>query len=90
MARTRIQTEEQAQALVAQIAEDNPYAVRKDIDALLEAGEVDMETIFGGYLWEAVEKAVPEMEEDENNLLADTIVEYWCEQMEGMYEEEDE
>ena len=86
----KIGTEAEAMAIISKVAEDNPYAVRKDLDALIEVGEVDDETVFGGYLWEAVEGAVPEMDEGINTLLADAIIDYWCEQLEGCFDEEED
>lgn len=85
-----ISTSTEAMAIISKVAEENPYAVRKDLDALIEVGEVDDEIVFGGYLWEAVEDAVPEMDEETNDLLSDAIIDYWCEQLEGCFDDEEE
>ena len=84
---TKIHADADAMATIVRIAEANPKAVSKDIDALLEVGEVDSETIWNGYLWDAVEDEVLEMDEETQDLLLDAIVDFYCEQMDGMYEE---
>ena len=86
----KIRTSAEAMDIISKVAEENSYAVRKDLDALIEVGEVDNETVFGGYLWEAVEDAVPEMDEETNDLLSDAIIDYWFEQLEGIFDEEED
>lgn len=83
-----IHTEAEAEALVRRVAEANPGAVRRDLDALLEVGEADYETALSGYLWDAVEDEVPEMDEDTLDLLADAVFAYYEEQMDAVDEYE--
>lgn len=47
-------TEMQAMENIRKLADENQLAVRKDIDALLECGEVDSETVWSGYLADLV------------------------------------
>lgn len=76
-----------ADAVVLAVAEANPKAVRKDIDALLEVGEVDMETVLQGYLWDAVVAEVGDMDEDTEDAMVSAIVDYYCDQMADMDED---
>lgn len=76
-----IQTEEEAMKAILRIAETYPKYRDRDLDALWEVGEADMETIFNGYLWHEVEVLFLGMPEDTNTLLADAIVEYFTDQM---------
>ena len=84
----KVSTSTEAMDIVSRVAEENPKYVSKDLDALIEVGEVDMETIFNGYLWEAIEDEVPEMDEDTNTLLADATIDYFAEQLAGCFEED--
>lgn len=77
----KISTSAEAMGIISRVAEENPKYVSKDLDALIEVGEADMETIFGGYLWEVVEDEVPEMDEETNTLLADAIIDFYYEQL---------
>ena len=77
----QIQNEAQARAFVEQMAKIHEGAWSRDMDALWEIGEADCETIWCGYLWTEIESAVPEMDEDTNTLLADAIVDFYCDQM---------
>lgn len=85
---TRICTEAEAEAIIVRIAEANPKAVSKDLDAILELGTVDSETVWGGYLWDAVEDEIQEMDEDTLDLLLGAIVDYYCDQV-ASFDEED-
>ena len=75
-----------AEELVRRCAEESEWAVRKDIDALLECGEVDSETVWNGYLADVVlsHEEVAEIEEE----VYTALVDYYCDQMDGMYEED--
>lgn len=86
MEQTKTKAEQMAEDMVCRCAEENEYAVRKDIDALLECGEVDCEIVWSGYLADAVlsNEEVAEIEEE----VYTALVDYYCDQMEGMYEEE--
>lgn len=77
-----------AEELVRKYAEENEWAVRKDVDALLECGEVDSETVWSGYLADAVlsNEEVAEIEEE----VYTALVDFYCDQMDGLYEEEEE
>lgn len=77
----KVYNEAEAMAIIRHIAEENPKYRDRDLDALWEVGEVDCETVFSGYLWQVVEAEVPEMDEDTNTLLADAIIDYFCDQM---------
>lgn len=79
-------TEMQAMEHISKLADENQWAVRKDIDALLECGEVDSETVLGGYLADLVAELGDTYEENAD-LFDSAIVDFYCEQMEGMYEE---
>lgn len=87
---TKIRTEAEAEATIVRIAEENLYAVGKDIDAILETGEVLTETVLQGYLWDIVEAEVGEMDEETEELLCIAIVDYFCDQAEGLFDEEEE
>ena len=69
-----------AQDMVRKYADENQWAVRKDIDALIECGEVDSETVWSGYLADAVfsNEDVAEIEEE----VCTALVDFYCEQME--------
>ena len=82
-------TEMQAMEHIRKLADENQWAVRKDIDALLECGEVDSETIWNGYLADLV-AGLGDIYEENADLFDSAIVDFYCEQMEGMYEEEDD
>ena len=71
---------EMAQDMVRKYADENQWAVRKDIDALMECGEVDSETVWSGYLADAVfsNEDVAEIEEE----VYTALVDFYCEQME--------
>ena len=71
---------EMAQDMVRKYADENQWAVRKDIDALIECGEVDSETVWSGYLADAVlaNEDVAEIEEE----VYTALVDFYCEQME--------
>ena len=71
---------EMAQDMVRKYADENQWAVRKDIDALMEYGEVDSETVWSGYLADAVftNEDVAEIEEE----VYTALVDFYCEQME--------
>ena len=88
----KVNTSDEAMAIISRIAYENPRYVSKDLDALIEVGEADMETIFCGYLWDAVEDEVPEMDEDTNTLMSDAIIDFYCEQLAECFslDEEDE
>ena len=79
-------TEMQAMEHISKLADENQWAVRKDIDALLEVGEVDSETVWGGYLADLVAE-LGDIYEENADLFDSAIVDFYCEQMEGMYEE---
>ena len=79
-------TEMQAMEHISKLADENQWAVRKDIDALLECGEVDSETVWGGYLADLVAE-LGDIYEENADLFDSAIVDFYCEQMEGMYEE---
>lgn len=79
---TKTYTDTEAQDTIRRIADENQYAVRKDIDALLEVGEVDFETVLCGYLWDAVVAEVGEMDEDTEEVFSSAIVDFFCEQVE--------
>lgn len=57
----------------------------RDVDALQELGEVDMETVLGGYLWARVqhEFGLCELGADEEleEVLSAAIIDFYCEQM---------
>lgn len=82
-------TEMQAMEYIRKLADENQWAVRKDIDALLETGEVDSETVWSGYLADIVAE-LGDIYEENADLFDSAIVDFYCEQMEGMYEEEDD
>lgn len=71
---------EMAQDMVRKYADENQWAVRKDIDALMECGGVDSETVWSGYLADAVfsNEDVAEIEEE----VYTALVDFYCEQME--------
>ena len=71
---------EMAQDIVRKYADENQWAVHKDIDALMECGEVDSETVWSGYLADAVfsNEDVAEIEEE----VYTALVDFYCEQME--------
>ena len=71
---------EMAQDMVRKYADENQWAVRKAIDALMECGEVDSETVWSGYLADAVfsNEDVAEIEEE----VYTALVDFYCEQME--------
>lgn len=75
---------EMAQDMVRKYADENQWAVRKDIDALMECGEVDSETVWSGYLADAVfsNEDVAEIEEE----VYTALVDFYCEQMEDVAE----
>lgn len=75
---------EMAQDMVRKYADENQWAVRKDIDALIECGEVDSETVWSGYLADAVfsNENVAEIEEE----VYTALVDFYCEQMEDVAE----
>lgn len=75
---------EMAQDMVRKYADENQWAVRNDIDALMECGEVDSETVWSGYLADAVltNDDVAEIEEEVYTVLVD----FYCEQMEDVAE----
>lgn len=75
---------EMAQDMVRKYADENQWAVRNDIDALMECGEVDSETVWSGYLADAVltNEDVAEIEEEVYTVLVD----FYCEQMEDVAE----
>ena len=79
-------TEIQAMEYISKLADENQWAVRKDIDALLETGKVDSETVWGGYLADLV-AGLGDIYEENTDLFDSAIVDFYCEQMEGMYEE---
>ena len=79
-------TEMQAMEHIRKLADENQWAVRKDIDALLEYGEVDSETVWSGYLADLVAE-LGDIYEENADLFDSAIVDFYCEQMEGMYEE---
>ena len=72
---------EMAQDMVRKYADENQWAVRKDIDALIECEEVDDETVLSGYLADAVfaNEDAAEIEEE----VCTALVDFYCEQMEG-------
>lgn len=82
---TRIYTEEEAMAIVVRIAESNTKAVSKDIDACLEDGEVLVETVLQGYLWDCIVAEIGRMDDEVEELLSIAIVDYYCDQMEDLY-----
>ena len=49
----------------------------RDLDALLELGEADMDTIFGGYLWAEIERDFGIMDEDTEELLVCAISDFY-------------
>lgn len=71
---------EMAQNMVRKYADENQWAVRKDIDALIECEDVDSETVWSGYLADAVlaNEDVAEIEEE----VYTALVDFYCEQME--------
>lgn len=71
---------EMAQDMVCKYADENQRAVRKDIDALMECGEIDSETVWSGYLADAVfsNEDIAEIEEE----VYTALVDFYCEQME--------
>lgn len=75
---------EMAQDMVRKYADENQWAVRNDIDALMECGEVDSETVWSGYLADAVltNEDVAEIEEE----VYTALVDFYCEQMEDVAE----
>lgn len=75
---------EMAQDMVRKYADENQWAVRKDIDALMECGEVDSEAVWSGYLADAVfsNEDVAEIEEE----VYTALVDFYCEQMEDVAE----
>ena len=75
---------EMAQDMVRKYADENQWAVRKDIDALMECGEVDSEAVWSGYLTDAVlaNEDVAEIEEE----VYTALVDFYCEQMEDVAE----
>ena len=79
-------TEMQAMENIRKLADENQWAVRKDIDALLECSEVDSETVWGGYLADLVAE-LGDIYDENVDLFDSAIVDFYCEQMEGMYEE---
>ena len=81
--------EMQAMEHIRKLADENQWAVRKDIDALLETGEVDSETVWNGYLADIV-TGLGDIYEENADLFDSAIVDFYCEQMEGMYEEEND
>lgn len=81
--------EMQAMEYIRKLADENQWAVRKDIDALLETGEVDSETIWNGYLADIVAE-LGDIYDENADLFDSAIVDFYCEQMEGVYEEEDD
>ena len=86
----KISTSTEAMSIVNKVAKENPGYVYRDLDALIEIGEVDMDTLFGGYLWEAIEDEVPEMDEETNTLLSDAAIDFYCEQLEGCFDDDEE
>lgn len=85
---TKIHTDAEAMATIVRIAEANPKAVSKDIDALLEIGEVDCETIWTGYLADAIVEELGDAYEESADLLDSAIVDFFADQMEGMFDED--
>lgn len=75
---------EMAQDMVRKYADENQWAVRKDIDALMECGEVDSETVWSGYLADAV-LANEDAAEIEDEVYT-ALVDFYCEQMEDVAE----
>ena len=78
--------EMQAMDYIRRLADENQGAVRKDIDALLEVGEVDSETVWCGYLADIVAD-LGDLYEENADAFDTAIVDFYCEQMEGMYED---
>lgn len=75
---------EMAQDMIRKYADENQWAVRKDIDALMECGDVDSETVWSGYLADTVlaNEDVAEIEEE----VYTALVDFYCEQMEDVAE----
>ena len=74
---------EMAQDMVRKYADENQWAVRKDIDALMECG-VDSETVWNGYLADVVlaDEDVAEIKDE----VYTALVDFYCEQMEDVAE----
>lgn len=80
---------ERAMALVVEIAEANPKAVSKDVDALLEIGEVDCEAVWAGYLADAIVAELGDTYTEHADLFDSAIVDFYCDQMASFDEEEE-
>ena len=76
-------TEMQAMEYIRKLADENQDAVRKDIDALLEVGEVDSETVWCGYLADLVAD-LGYLYDENTDLFDSAIVDFYCEQMDGL------
>lgn len=66
-----------ADAVVWAIAGSNGGMVQRDMQALDRLGEADMESILGGYLWQAICDELGDMDEDTEDALSDAIVAYY-------------
>ena len=74
-----------ADQYIRNLAELHKPLYDRDVDALQELGECDMETILGGYLWARVqhEFGLCELGADEEleEVLAEAIVDFYYEKM---------
>lgn len=68
---------------IRQIAEDYPVYLNMDLDTIQDAGGVNSDTVFCGYLWHEVEVVFLEMDEHTNELLADAMMDFFL----GMWED---
>ena len=69
--------------IVEETAAKYPGLVDRDWDAIHEIGDVDMESILGGYLIQQILSDMGEMSEDTEDALADAVVDYYCDRWDG-------
>lgn len=78
----QIYTEAQANEYIREMAHTHQAYYDRDMDALLEIGEADMDTILEGYLWNAICTDMGEMDEDTEEVLSCAIVDFYIDMVE--------
>ena len=90
----KITNDTQALEYIKLMASTHEGLYFRDLDALQELGEADMDTIFGGYLWQEIEKDFGIMDEDTEELLTCAISDFYIDALscmadiDALYEEE--
>lgn len=72
-----IVNEQVASRYVADFAGTHNGLYCRDMEALYSLGEADCETIFGGYLWEAMEEELGDMDEETEEMLSMAIINFY-------------